>query len=155
MSVAMWFGLLVRFNENRRNFVPLIQIAAIMIDLQKQIDYWITGAEEDLTTADLLLKMKRYLHGMFFCHLSIEKVLKAHYVKSKMDVPPRTHNLIYLAGTTGIIFDENDPDFLGILMKYQLEGRYPDYIPMVPQQSDIEKYLKRTKELFEWLKQKL
>ena len=77
MSVAMWFGLLVRFNENRRNFVPLIQIAAIMIDLQKQIDYWITGAEEDLTTADLLLKMKRYQHGMFFCHLSIEKVLNS------------------------------------------------------------------------------
>jgi len=126
-----------------------------MIDLQKQIDYWVKGAEEDLITADLLLKKKRYLHGMFFCHLTIEKVLKAHYVKSEMDVPPRTHNLIYLAGTTRIEFEENDLYFLGILMKYQLEGRYPDYSPVLPKQIVIDDYLRRTRELFLWLKQKL
>jgi hypothetical protein len=27
------------------------------------------GAEDDLSIADLLIKEKRILHGLFFCHL--------------------------------------------------------------------------------------
>jgi HEPN domain-containing protein len=52
-----------------------------MINIQKQIDYWISGAEDDIVTADLLIREMRILHGLFFCHLVIEKALKAHYVK--------------------------------------------------------------------------
>ena len=48
-----------------------------MINIQKQIDYWIRGAEDDLVTADLLIRGMRILHGLFFCHLVIEKSLKS------------------------------------------------------------------------------
>jgi HEPN domain-containing protein len=48
-----------------------------MIDIQKQVDYWIKGASEDLVTAELLIKENRTLHGLFFCHLVIEKAMKA------------------------------------------------------------------------------
>jgi len=39
-----------------------------MVNIQKQIDYWIKGADEDIMTADLLIREKRTLHGLFFCH---------------------------------------------------------------------------------------
>jgi len=47
-----------------------------MLDIKKQIDYWIKGAEEDLKSADLLIQKKRILHGLFYCHLVIEKAIK-------------------------------------------------------------------------------
>lgn len=53
-----------------------------MIEIQKQIKYWINGAEDDLLTAELLIQEWRILHGLFFCHLVIEKGIKAHVVKS-------------------------------------------------------------------------
>ncbi len=52
-----------------------------MINIQKQIDYWINGAVDDLESAKVLVERKRLLHGLFFCHLVIEKALKAHVVK--------------------------------------------------------------------------
>ena len=126
-----------------------------MIDIQKQIDYWMTSAADDIITADLLIQKKRILHGLFFCHLVIEKAIKAHYVNKIRDFAPRTHNLIYLSENAGIIFDNETQIFLGILMKYQLQGRYPDYNPVLPDQVRVDEYLKKTKALLQWLKMKL
>ena len=52
-----------------------------MIDIKKQIQYWIEGAEDDLSAAELLIREKRILQGLFFCHLVVEKAIKAHVVK--------------------------------------------------------------------------
>ncbi len=126
-----------------------------MINLQKQIDYWVNGAMEDLETAKILIERKRVLHGLFFCHLVIEKILKAHVVKNSQEVAPRTHNLIHLLEKTHLELSENEEIFLGILMKYQLQGRYPDYNPIIPDEIIIQNYLKQTENLFQWLKKKL
>ena len=126
-----------------------------MINIQKQIDYWISGAEDDLVTADLLIRGMRILHGLFFCHLAIEKTLKAHYVKKIGEVAPRTHNLVILSENSGLELDEDTQIFLGILMKYQLQGRYPDYNPELPDQARLMEYYNRTKDLLQWLKMKL
>jgi HEPN domain-containing protein len=126
-----------------------------MINIQKQIDYWIKGAEDDILTAELLIKEKRFLHGLFFCHLVIEKALKAHYVKTNNDVAPRTHNLINLSEKSGLEYDSDTLIFLGILMKYQLQGRYPDFNPFLPDSMIISNYLDKTKKLLQWLKMKL
>jgi hypothetical protein len=45
--------------------------------------------------------------------------------------------------------------FLGILMKYQLQGRYPDYNPVLPDLVRTLEYFDKTKNLLEWLKMKL
>ena len=76
-----------------------------MVDIQKQIDYWINSADDDIITADLLIHEKRILHGLFFCHLVIEKAIKAHYVKTTGDVAPRTHNLINLSEGQTLKYD--------------------------------------------------
>ena len=126
-----------------------------MLNIQKQIDYWIKGAEEDILTAQLLIREKRTLHGLFFCHLVIEKAIKAHVVKKIGDVAPRTHNLIYLSEKAELEFDDSTQMLLGILMKYQLQGRYPDYNPILPEQLNVNEYFNMTKELLQWLKMKL
>lgn len=126
-----------------------------MIELQKQIDYWINGAEEDIETACILIREGRFLHGLFFCHLVIEKAIKAHYVKKYGTAAPRTHNLIFLSEQAGLEFDDNYQIFIGILMKYHLQGRYPDYSPELPGQTKINEYLNKTKDLLQWLKRKL
>lgn len=126
-----------------------------MIDLKKQIEYWAKGAEEDLLTAELLIREKRILHGLFFCHLVIEKAVKAHVVKISGEIAPRSHNLIYLSEKTNLKFDDETEIFLGILMKYQLQGRYPDYNPVLPNNLIVNEYFEKTKTLLKWLKERL
>lgn len=73
-----------------------------MIDLIKHIEYWKRGADSDLDTAELLINGKKYLEGLFFCHLTIEKILKALIVKNTGNIAPKSHNLNYLSDLAAI-----------------------------------------------------
>ena len=126
-----------------------------MIDIEKQIEYWKLGAFDDLETAKILIDKNRLLHGLFFCHLVIEKIIKAHVVKQTKEFAPRTHNLFHLSEKANLKFNEDQEIFLGILMKYQLQGRYPDYNPSVPDKAKITEYLIQTENLVQWLEAKL
>ena len=123
-----------------------------MINIEKQTEYWITTAEDDLVTAEILMTKKRLLHSLFFCHLTIEKAIKAHFVKQTGEYAPKSHNLFFLNEKAMLNFSEDEYVFLGILMKYQLEGRYPDYNPGVPSIETAQNYIHQTKQLLEWLK---
>ena len=85
----------------------------------------------------------------------IEKAIKAHVVKSSGEVAPRSHNLIYLSEKADLEFDVETEIFLGILMKYQLQGRYPDYNPVLPNILKVNEYFEKTKSLLQWLKERL
>jgi HEPN domain-containing protein len=61
-----------------------------VLNTEKQIEYWINTAKTDLDTAELLIRESRNIHGLFFCHLAIEKALKAHVVKDTGQIPPKT-----------------------------------------------------------------
>ncbi len=125
------------------------------MNIEKQIEYWIKGAVEDLEVAEILIGKHRYIHGLFFCHLVIEKVLKAHVVKVTGQLAPKSHNLIFLSEKTELVLDEKILEFFGVLMKYQLEGRYPDYQPYIPEVRIVQGYLNETKKYLSWLKEKL
>lgn len=125
-----------------------------MINIEKQIDYWFDSAFDDLESAKVLIANNPYLQGLFFCHLVIEKAIKANVVKRTSEIAPRSHNLLYLSEIAGLAYAEEDEIFLGILMKYQLQGRYPDYQPTIPNEEKVNKYLIKTENLLLWLKQK-
>ena len=125
-----------------------------MINLEKQITYWEEGSSQDLETAKLLIDNGRILHGLFFCHLAIEKSLKARVVEITKEIAPRSHNLLYLSEKAEITFDDDIEIFLGILMKYQLQGRYPDYKPTIPDLKRVKEYLTTTETVKLWLKVK-
>ncbi len=126
-----------------------------MLNIDKQIEYWIEGAKNDLDAAKLLIENGKFLHGLFFCHLAIEKATKAFVVKETNEVPPRSHNLIYLTEKANLLLDEEFTMFIGVLMKYQLEGRYPDYQPEITSIEVANEYLTKTKNLLKWLENQL
>lgn len=120
-----------------------------------QIKYWLDGSTEDIRTAQVLIERERLLHGLFFCHLAMEKILKAVYVKITNDFAPKTHNLLYLCEICGIELTEEKMTFYAILMKYQITGRYPDNSGFIPDLSTVMQYYDKTVEEMEWLKRKL
>lgn len=126
-----------------------------MINIEKQIEYWKKSAVSDVDTAGILLRNNKLLNGLFFCHLTIEKVLKAHYIKTQEKLAPKTHNLILLADKSLLIFNDNQYKHLAILMRYQLEGRYPDEEILMPSSKEALILLNETKELLEWLMKEL
>ncbi len=125
------------------------------MNINKQIEYWKSGSSTDIETAEILIEKEKYLHGLFFCHLAIEKILKAIYVKHNKRLAPKTHDLIYLTEHSELELEEKYLKFLPVLMKYQLEGRYPEYSPSIPSKEKMNEYLKKTKDLLLWLIQKL
>jgi len=63
---------------------------------------WANGSKQDLETAEILFENKKYHHALFFCHLSLEKYLKAIIVKTTRKAPPLIHDLVRLAEKTDI-----------------------------------------------------
>ena len=62
---------------------------------------WLKQADYDMDTADVMYSSGRYFYAVFMCHLSIEKALKGLYYKVLGEVPPKTHNLLYLLNKIG------------------------------------------------------
>ena len=119
------------------------------MDIKKQIEYWRLTAENDIETAEILIKSGKFIEGMFFCHLSIEKMIKANLVKHTLNIPPKSHDLFYLLDLAEIEYTKEQQDLMQILMKYQLEGRYPEYYPKAPSVEKINDYLCQTRNLFQ------
>jgi len=86
---------------------------------------------------------------MFFCHLCIEKIIKVLVVKQIENIPPKSHDLFYLANLAKIQITDEQSDFMQILMKYQLEGRYPEYYQKSPSFDKINEYLYQSNILFQ------
>ena len=125
------------------------------MEIQKQLEYWVNTAEEDYKAAELLISNNKILYGLFFCHLCLEKGIKAHVVRYTGNTPPKIHNLAYLVNLTDLLMTEDDKDLCAIMMTYQIEGRYPEYFPNTPSIEKTTEYLHKTKQLLQWLKMKL
>lgn len=126
-----------------------------MIDVKKQIDYWQTSSNEDFAAAESLLEKGHLRHCLFFTHLAIEKMLKAHVTRQINDIPPRIHNLVRLAEIAKLKLDSKQDEFLREFSIYQLEGRYPDF-EQVPVDSGLaQDEISRAKEMLIWLKNQL
>ncbi len=121
----------------------------------EHIAYWQRQSIDDWETVDVLFKGRKYLQALFWLHLSIEKLCKAVWISTtESNVPPRTHNLNRLMAETGI---DISPEF-GILLvelnRFQLEGRYPDYVSDISKSVQaplVEEYIKRVNPLRTWL----
>lgn len=127
---------------------------------KKIIKNWLGLAEYDLKTAEAMLATGRYLYVAFTCQQTIEKVLKALYVKEKEETPPYTHNLIRLVEGLSITksVDDEANKFLERLNSYYIQSRYTEEIYQISKslnKKNAEEILLKTKDLFQWLKTKL
>lgn len=96
---------------------------------KQHIEFWVEQADDDWKAVYTLLNGGNYLQSLFFAHLVIEKLCKSLWIKYNSDnIPPRTHNLINLLSSTPIKITEVQSEFLLKLNRFQLEGRYPEYM---------------------------
>lgn len=106
------------------NFVENVSL----LTKEEHIKYWVTTAKNDWRAIQNMYKSRDYLHALFFAHLVLEKLCKAHWVKDNVsNTPPKIHNLITLADRTKLQLTEDDRAFFFEMNNFQLEGRYPDY----------------------------
>jgi HEPN domain-containing protein len=126
-----------------------------MFDEKKQIVYWKTTALDNLETAAILLEKNKMIETLFFCHLCIEKLLKAHFVKSNLMLAPKSHDLLSLASKTKLTLDVLTEEFLGRLNEYNLEGRYPENYIKPPAREKVNDLYSKTKDLANWLMNQL
>ncbi len=119
---------------------------------------WVKISEYDLQTAEAMLNSGRYLYVVFMCQQAIEKILKAIYSDKKNELPPRTHNLLYLVDVLNLNILESDKILLSQLNQFYLESRYPDEQGKLTEEIDKERsalFLQKTKEAWTCLKQML
>jgi len=82
---------------------------------EQYIDYWIDTAKNDWSTMETLFGSQHYLHCLFFAHLTLEKLAKAHWVKNHQDnIPPRVHNIVWLLQESQVEISHEDMIFLEV-----------------------------------------
>ena len=126
-----------------------------MVNIDKHISHWLSGAEEDFEVAAQLVESGKIRHGLFFLHLTLEKILKAHVCRNSGDIAPRLHNLTRLAEMSGIAFIPEHTDFLAEMNPFNIEGRYHEIWGSVPSREEAATLAKKTGEVFRWLKNQL
>jgi len=122
-----------------------------MVDISQQIAYWRTGAGEDWEVARQLVDSGKTRHGLFFAHLALEKLLKAHICKHTGKLAPKLHNLVRLAEMSELKLGAEHVDVLAEMNEFNLEGRYPITYVAPPTQKEALDYIKKSKVAFEWL----
>jgi HEPN domain-containing protein len=98
------------------------------MDKQDYIKYWVKTSEDDLFSMESIFNSGNYDWSLFIGHLSLEKILKALWVKNNVsDIPPKTHNLKKIADEAKYMMSEEEAILLLEINDFNLETRYPDY----------------------------
>jgi HEPN domain-containing protein len=122
------------------------------VDVERQVEYWLSGSAEDFAAA-ISLADAHPRHALFFAHLALEKILKAHVTRATSDVPPRIHDLIRLAELARLALTSEQREFLSRFQQYCLAGRYPDQQRSIVR--EIAPELDRAREMLIWLRNQL
>jgi HEPN domain-containing protein len=97
------------------------------MDIEKQINYWLTSSSMDWQTAnDIYNSDKNFHYCLFICHLTIEKLLKAIVVHKTNTFSPKSHNLTRLAELAVLEVTMDQLKLMEELNQFQLDTRYPD-----------------------------
>ena len=128
--------------------------------MSDKVEYWLDLCDDDLITARALLEKERLLHMGFFCHMIVEKSLKAVVADRTGEIPPKIHDLQKLAARGGIFDDLSDEQFALIdkLKPLQIETRYPEYKERIADTLTVElckQILAGTEDFLCWIKQQL
>lgn len=126
--------------------------------LKEAIDYWVKSADRNLSAAKDLFKTKHYVECLLFCHLSIEKTIKALIVKKTKKATLPIHDLLKLSGKTGLRFSKEKLKLLAEINELNIRARYDSIKFKFYKRATREytkKYLERTERLYSWLKENL
>jgi HEPN domain-containing protein len=123
--------------------------------MSKTPQEWLRQADYDMKTAEVMFDNGMYIYTVFMCHLSIEKALKGIHLHKLNEVPPKTHNLIFLVKKTVPGLPEELYDFILSLNVLSVPTRYPDNLRRMKKDYGKKKtrnILEKSKEALKWLK---
>lgn len=119
---------------------------------------WRKQADYDIETADIMFQSGRYFYAVFMCHLAIEKALKGLYFKTLEQVPPKTHNLLYLLNQIGEKPEQDLEKFIIKLNTASVATRYPDDLAKIQAAYTAEitsEMIANSKEVLQWINEQL
>ena len=123
---------------------------------QKYIKYWKDSGLKDFEAARSLFEKKLYPQCLFFCHLTLEKLLKALVIEKTQKFAPFTHNLKRLTEIAEINLSKQQQNNLNKIFTFNIAGRYPEekleFYKKYNKKEIAEKYLTITKDLILCLK---
>lgn len=123
--------------------------------VETPVKYWKQAAERDWKTARDLHKTKHYDACLFFCHLTLEKMLKGLVVRASREPAPYTHNLEKLAHIAKLALSEEQIDQLRSIITFNIAGRYQDDKSAFHKKATkryCENWLDISQKLYLWLK---
>lgn len=125
----------------------------------EKYEKWLEMAEDDLDTANVMLKSGKYMYVSFMCQQALEKLSKGIYVYTFAKEAPFTHNIsIILKDIEKVTNTEkysNYEKLFATLTSYYIIGRYDVYKQKISKDLDnkaSEELLNKSKEAFQWLK---
>ncbi len=92
-------------------------------NIDKIIHYWKESSDLNYKTMHNLLHSGDYSWALFLGHLVLEKLLKAHYVKSTGKHPFFTHDLLRLLRKSGLAATEETEQWLDDISTFNLNAR--------------------------------
>jgi len=125
---------------------------------EKLIEYWLKTSDFDYEAAQILFQGAKFPHALFYLHLSVEKMLKAFYIKARADHPPKTHNLVLIIREAGLELSEEKLEIMLEINGFNQEARYPDEKMAFYKKCTREfaaDYLEKGREIRSWLRLKL
>lgn len=127
-----------------------------MSTLPAHVQYWSQSADRSWQTAKDLYKTKHFDACLFFCHLAIEKFLKALVVQKTHTAAPFTHDLVLLAQRAGLPLSTAQKELCRTINTFNISGRYDDYKFQFYKKATApytRRFLKETEALYIWLQQ--
>ena len=125
------------------------------MNITEQADHWKYSSSRDWKTALGLFQIKRYDAALFFCHLTLEKLLKGLTVLQTRKTPPFIHDLERLALIARLDLTVGQINDLKAISAFNIAGRYSDDKLMFYKRctrSYTDEYLSKTKCLILCLK---
>lgn len=126
-----------------------------MTDFQKQINYWKKSGEKNWKVAQSLFNLGHCDACLFFCHLSLEKLLKGLVVEQSKKAAPYIHDLTELTEIARLKLSDEQIQNLRLITGFNIASRYDDIKFAFYRQctkSYAEKYFKISQELYLWFK---
>ncbi len=126
---------------------------------EEHINYWKALSKDDFETAKYNMEGGKNLPALFFFHLSLEKMLKAHWVKDNLNNSTIfTHDLQKIASETDIHLESAHFELLSVVNIWNIEARYPDFkntLKKIATKEYTFLQFERVKSFLEWLENQL
>jgi len=125
------------------------------MDSKLLLEYCFTNFERKFETAKSLFRSKKYADCLFFCHLSLEFLLKGKYVEIRKEMFPITHDLEKIVLKIGLPLSNSQKENLATISTFNIAGRYDDFKLSFYKTANKEfakRYYNHTKKLLIWIK---